>query len=65
MKIIINKKEKKADIYVLGKDGLYTWDGEDWHLETPVVNRIDFFDKSKEQLKKHPDYLDLDELFKI
>ena len=64
MKFILDKKEILADVYVLAADGIWIWKNDNWEQQIPYVNRMDFFEKSSNQLKKHPDFLDLDELFK-
>ncbi|WP_191013936.1 hypothetical protein [Treponema zioleckii] len=63
MKFILNKEEIQADTYVLAINGIWIWKDNDWKQQIPCADRMDFFEKSKEQLKKHPDYLDLDELY--
>ena len=63
MKFILDKEEMQADTYVLASNGIWIWKDDDWQQQIPCADRMDFLEKSGEQLKKHPDYIDLDELF--
>lgn len=66
MKIKLNGKTSGYDVVVLASDGIYGWDSsqKSWEKIFPNgVAREIIFNNSEQQLKEHPDYLDLDELF--
>lgn len=63
MRLKLDGEEFESDFSIFAVDGIWIWKNDDWEQQIPYMDRKDFCEKAKEQFKKHPNYLDLDELF--
>ncbi len=51
MRIKLDGEEIESDIYVFAKDGIWIWKNGDWVNRIPYMDRVDFCEKSKNNLK--------------
>lgn len=63
MKFIIDDKEIEGELFVYSEHGFWMWKSPGWE-SIPIIDIYDFKAKAEDQLLKHPDYLDLNEILK-